>query len=87
MKDNMLTILVVACFGLYGDNSYSPPTSYTASYGPYYAEIPVNDPMMRSDFDTSKETYPETYYNNPYQKAWERAQEVQEAQREAFWAE
>jgi hypothetical protein len=68
---------------------YSPPTHYVASYGKYYTEIPIEDPLKQDYLhpDTSREIYPERYYNSPSQRAWERAQEVTEPQREASWAE
>lgn len=66
---------------------FTPPTHYTASYGHYYAEIPVNDNRYGPDRDTSRPIYPDTYYNDPYRQARERAEEVREAQREASYAE
>jgi hypothetical protein len=69
--------------------SYTPATSYSASYGSYSTSIPINDPVMRTDFDNSKcgsNCWGTSGYNHN-QRAWDRAQEVMEAQREAFWAE
>lgn len=66
-----------------------PPTHYVASYGPYYAEIPVNDPLMRADFDNVKcgsNCWGTSGYNHQ-QRAFDRAQEVRQAQRDAFWDE
>lgn len=83
-------LLVLAADDYYGRIEYPLPKSYTASYGNYYAEIPVNDPMMEQDYfhpDTSSPIYENRYGNDPYQKAWERAEEVRQAQRDAFWAE
>lgn len=68
---------------------YSQPTAYTASYGPYHAEIKVNDPLTRPDFDNTKcggNCWGTSGYNHQ-QRAYDRAQEVQDAQREAFWAQ
>lgn len=62
---------------------------YVASYGPYYTKIPVNDPLMREDFDFSKcgnNCWSHSNYNHRT-IAFNRAMEVQNAQMEAFWTQ
>lgn len=80
---SLFALLIIAC------SQIIYPVSYTASYGSYYAEIPVNDPLTRQDFDNTKcggNCWGTSGYNH-YQRAWERAQEVYQAQRDAFWDE
>lgn len=88
----MLWLLVAFLFpevGVAQFPSDTMPTHYTASYGSYRADIPINDPLMRSDFDNTKcggNCWGTSGYNH-YERAWNRAQEVQQAQGEAFWAD
>lgn len=97
----MLFSIILSVLGYLGDSSSSSwstissppivsiPTSYTASYGRYSTQIPVNDPLMRPDFDRTKcggNCWGTSGYNH-YERAFQRAQDVQNAQREAFWAD
>lgn len=77
-------------FNTGGESSFSmpyQPVVYTASYGPYHAEIPVNDPLFREDFDTTKcgqNCWGTSGYDH-YKNARDEAERIYEAQREAFW--
>lgn len=75
---SFLALFLVMCVA---QEFYTAPAFYTASYGPYYAEIPVNDRYTDPGFDGVR--YGSTY--DHHQRAQDRAQETQEDQRNTYW--